>query len=314
MKARLFFLAILFQISIAAILLHIIHKKKAMQRTVLSPIRKETIEFDPSETFRFFYEPKPNTDEVVERDWLSYTPTYHITNDSLHERYEYNEKKDEKVFRIITLGDSFTFGAYVDTSVNWTELLEDDLNKKHLCSGIKKYEVINLGVDGYDTAYEVERYLKRGQKYKPDLLIMLVTDYGRVTEHRLLKNRIMPTLSIKQKEEYRKMGNYYPEVNIYDGELSHAKRADYQSKSMERLMGFYKGPLLFINFNTDGSYDDEMAQLKEHFKQIILEKMRMRRDNKRYLLPDWHPNNEGHKAIMEEIGGFLKTHTLLPCR
>lgn len=312
MKGKIFFI-VLGQMVVIVLLSYTIHQKITRLNLILSPINRESVTFSQSNNYRFFYEPRPNTTESIKRDWLSYSPTYHINSDSLNERYEYKEKKEEKVFRIITLGDSFTFGAYVDTKSNWTELLEDSLNKNNLCSQVKKYEVINLGVDGYDITYEVERYLRRGKKYQPDLIIMLTTDYGRVTEHRMWKNRIMPTLSPKQKEEYRKMGNYYPEANIYDSELSHDYRVLHQVKSIEKLMAEYRFPLLLINFNFDRSYDKDMLQLPKRFKQIILEKMNTKRDDERYLLPDWHPNNDGHKIIMTEIHGFLKKHTLLPC-
>ena len=57
-------------------------------------------------------------------------------------------KKNKDTFRIITLGDSFTFGMYINTKDNWTELLEDKLNSDMGCKNISMFEVINLGVGG----------------------------------------------------------------------------------------------------------------------------------------------------------------------
>lgn len=314
MKAKLFFVLLLSQIVLVIMLLCLIHKKITEQIISLNPIKKEYIQVDPSETLVYFYEPKSNTTETVSREWLSYSPTYHINSNSLNERYNYDEKKGDDVFRIITLGDSFTFGAYVDTSDNWTELLEDYLNKVHTCSTIKKYEVINLGVDGYDTAYEVERYVRRGRQYSPDLIVMLITDFGRVTEHRLSRKREMPTLSIEQNEEYKKRGNYYAETNMYDGELSHEVRVANQMAHFKRLMSLYTNPLLLLDFSLNNTYLNDIKKLEKQYKSITLSRMELKRDDKRYILPDWHPNTEGHKKIMEEIATQLKKNSLLPCK
>lgn len=314
MKSKVFLILLFSQIALIVILLCSIYKKITGRSVTLSPIDKKFIEIKQGKTLEFFYEPRPNATEIVKRNWLSYSPTYHINSDSLNERYEYEEKKDEGVFRIITLGDSFTFGAYVDTKANWTELLEDYLNKKHLCPAVTKYEVINLGMDGYDTAYEVERYVRRGKKYNPDLIVMLVTDFGRVTEHRLSRKRMMPTMTVQQKEEYWKKGNFYPEMNIYDGELTHEDRVAYQAISFKRLMGYYANPLLVVDFSLNDSYKGDIVKIVEQYESVKLTSMKLKRNDKRYILPDWHPNMEGHKKIMEEIAGNIMDNALLPCK
>lgn len=314
MKSKVFLILLFSQITLIIILLCVIYKKSAQRSISLNPINKKFIEIKEGKTLEFFYEPRPNTTETVKRNWLSYSPTYHINSDSLNERYEYEEKKGEGVFRIVALGDSFTFGAYVDTKANWTELLEDYLNKKYMCSAVTKYEVINLGMDGYDTAYEVERYVRRGKKYTPDLIVMLVTDFGRVTEHRLSRKRTMPTMTARQKEEYWKKGNFYPEMNIYDGELTHEDRVAYQEISFKRLMSQYTHPLLIVDFSLNDSYKDDIVKLVGQYKSVKLTNMKLKRNDKRYILPDWHPNMEGHKKIMEEIAGNIMDNALLPCK
>lgn len=302
------------QITLVTVLLCIIYKKSVERRISLSPIRKEFVQFKEGDTLTFFYEPKPDTTETVRREWLTYSPTYHINSDSLNETKEYDQKKPEGVFRIITLGDSFTFGAYVDTKDNWTELLEDHLNRKYTCPSVAKYEVINLGMDGYDTAYEVERYIRRGQKYDPDLVVMLITDFGRVTEHRLSRKRTMPTLTIQQKEEYKRKGNFYPETNRFDNELTHEERVSYQEVHFKRLMEVYDKPLLLMDFSLNDSYRNDMKKLVMQYGSVTSVRMKLKRDDKRYILSDWHPNVNGHKKIMEEMVEQLKSKAFLPCK
>lgn len=314
MKMKIFFLILYIQIAVLLAIFIFIYRQHTKSVISITPLSKSMLKQSPNGTFNYFYEPKSDTTETVSREWLSYSPTYHINSNSLNERYNYDEKKGDDVFRIITLGDSFTFGAYVDTSDNWTELLEDYLNKVHTCSTIKKYEVINLGVDGYDTAYEVERYVRRGRQYKPNLIVMLITDFGRVTEHRLSRKREMPTLSIEQNEEYKKRGNYYAETNMYDGELSHEVRVANQMAHFKRLMSLYTNPLLLLDFSLNNTYLNDIKKLEKQYKSITLSRMELKRDDKRYILPDWHPNTEGHKKIMEEIAIQLKKNSLLPCK
>ena len=70
--------------------------------------------------------------KVIEKvnEWGPNKGTYTINNDSLNERFNYSENKDKNTFRIITLGASYTYGLYVDTKNNWTEILEDILTLK----------------------------------------------------------------------------------------------------------------------------------------------------------------------------------------
>src|SRR3989344_7968954 len=96
-------------------------------------------------------------------------------------------EKDLKNFRIITLGDSFTFGQYINTNQNYSEILEDNLNNNLHCREIKHFDVINLGVPGYDLEYEVERFNLKGLNYNPDLVIWLINDWNISIINELMK-------------------------------------------------------------------------------------------------------------------------------
>jgi len=82
--------------------------------------------------------------------------------------YEYGEKKDN-VYRILVLGDSFTFGSGVemeDTFPKQLEILLNEGDKK------RKYEVLNAGVQGYGTDQEFYFLEEWIDKLKPDLVIV----------------------------------------------------------------------------------------------------------------------------------------------
>ena len=75
--------------------------------------------------------------------------------------------KPANVFRVLLLGDSFTFGYGVDVEQTYGALIESTLREK----GINA-EVINLGVSGFGTAEELVMLNKRGLKFDPDLVIV----------------------------------------------------------------------------------------------------------------------------------------------
>jgi len=90
---------------------------------------------------------------------------------------EYDYHKPDNTFRIIGLGDSSMFGWGVDVTETSLHVLENHLNQQATHT---TYEVINCGVPGYNTAIEVEVFLKKGLKYDPDLVILHfnTNDYG----------------------------------------------------------------------------------------------------------------------------------------
>jgi len=112
--------------------------------------------------------------------WLGYTPAYTINSDTLNDGSEYQIQKPKDTYRIMTLGDSFTFGFYVNTYDSYPETLERLLNEQP-CNN--KFEVLNLGLPGYDIRQSLERFKRRGSKYNPDLVIWFLVGGKNVFEH-----------------------------------------------------------------------------------------------------------------------------------
>lgn len=75
------------------------------------------------------------------------------------------------VHRIVALGDSFTYGDGVSAEEAWPAQLEQRLNH---ASG-ERFEVLNLGVPGYNTAQEYADLEERGLRLAPDLVIVAFT-------------------------------------------------------------------------------------------------------------------------------------------
>jgi lysophospholipase L1-like esterase len=318
MKSKLFFLSIiLFQISIIIFLSYkiFLKKQRVLGKAVINPIKKENI-IQTDTKLKYFYEPKPNTHEIV-NEWVPYKATYTINNDALNERFDYEIEKKENVFRIITLGDSFTYGLYVDTKNNWPERLEDKLNTDLLCKGVNKYEVINLGVHGYDIQYSLNRYINRGSKYNPDLIIWFLKedDVLQVNEIMLEKEHYYAK-EMRETGEFQKLvdkGILYPSwakaMQDVFNEYGKDQILDIQRSFLKEFDNQYKGKLVVVTFPNEPKdvknfLRDEVSKNKDAVFFDGLDDIYQ--DSKLYFPNDGHPTSEGHKVIAENIFDYLK--------
>ncbi|MEJ2086829.1 MAG: hypothetical protein P8Y44_14395, partial [Acidobacteriota bacterium] len=82
---------------------------------------------------------------------------------------EYQFDKNPGSTRILTIGDSFTAASGgVPYSQHWTKLLQDNLD----ATGSTEVEVINLGVPGVETGFELRLWQIEGSLLEPDLVIL----------------------------------------------------------------------------------------------------------------------------------------------
>jgi lysophospholipase L1-like esterase len=84
--------------------------------------------------------------------------------------HEYTVDKPADVFRILVLGDSIAYGFGVTQPDPLSEQLEDLLKLRQV-PGIARFEVLNLGVVGYNIAQVAEMLRVRGARYRPDLIL-----------------------------------------------------------------------------------------------------------------------------------------------
>ena len=82
---------------------------------------------------------------------------------------EYSIINPANTFRIIMLGDSETLSLTLAQSDTLAAQLENLLNQK---PSLLRYEVLNFGVEGYNTFQELEQLKTKGLKYNPDLIIL----------------------------------------------------------------------------------------------------------------------------------------------
>lgn len=78
-------------------------------------------------------------------------------------------EKGEGVYRVVCLGDSFTFGEGVKEPDTWPRQLERLLAAR---MPVRRVEVINAGVQAYDTKDAAALYLLKLAAYRPDAVIL----------------------------------------------------------------------------------------------------------------------------------------------
>ncbi len=321
MRKRIFTYFIIAQIIIlSGLVLRIYWQQQVLGSVSVNTISKEDVISSQSGEWKYFYEPKPNT--VVKDQLPGFSVATHTyNNDSLNEGFNYSIEKPKTIYRIIALGDSFTYGAFVDTKDNWPSLLEDKLNSGFNCKKFNKFEVINLGNVGYDNDYSVERYRKRGSKYNPDLVLWLQVIPTRVNEMMIPLTQEYLREETMSKEFKRELNNgikYYPEGTKANEEIVNKLGIDnilkYQESAIKKILNYYTGPLTL--FVIPGMQDNRKKMLEQTVKEVgfwsYFDGLR-NYYNVNGAFPDAHPNQKGHQMIAEDVFNYLKNSKLIPC-
>jgi len=140
---------------------------------------------------------------------LDYTVKVSINSKGLRD-VEHDYKKEEGVFRIVVLGDSFMEAYQVPLEKSFPRLLEKNLNE----ISPKKVEVINLGVGGYGTAQEYLYLKQEGVKYNPDLVILAFLGCNDVRNN----SRLLELKLWRRENTYKVAGRPFYSIDD-DGEL-----------------------------------------------------------------------------------------------
>lgn len=324
MKKLTLLLIILIQFLIIGIIIKNIYKKSALGVVSINPIKKDALITTESGVLKYFYEPKPNS--IIKPKPLFEgieNVSYKINADGLNQIENYQITKDPNTYRIVTVGDSFTFGENVDTEDNFPSQLNKLLNDKLSCPNIKKFEVLNLGVSGYDIQYTLERFKLRGEKYKPDLLVWLIIkeDLRRQNEMMFAKAKEYKKEMIynKEFEEMKKNGINFPEYkkaqDYITKQIGINNLLSLQRLYLNQLNAFYSGKLMLVTFHTQNNKYDNILKKYAHErkKTFFYNQIPQMSKADKTALPDFHPSKKGHSIIAESILRYLIEKDIIPC-
>jgi lysophospholipase L1-like esterase len=159
-------------------------------------------------------------------------------------------EKPPGTFRVVGLGDSFTFGTGVRARDTFLAELERRLNAD---SGGRRFEVLNLGVFGYDTTEEVAMLEHRGLALDPDLVVLcfFLNDVGDGRE-----NDAFNPANAAQKPFWRR----------------HSHLADYIATRFERKRGTRELVRFYHHAFEEGSDGWNRARWQLHLARRMTEK------------------------------------------
>ena len=244
--------------------------------------------------FRYFWQPEANSLEHPNPQLPFSKVKNRLNADGLNDRFNYSVKKPKDTFRIMVLGGSEAYGQYVETKNNWTELLEDDLNKNLNCPRYKKVEVINLGMHGYDIAYSIERFNLKGKKYNPDLIIFLT-----------------PSLYISNEEIQLRSDPSQNWQRAFDktmSEVGEEKIFKKQKVLLQELKENYTAHIIF--FRNDSFDKIEKYFITDIFKnksKINILEAGLKNNTEAFFPDGWSFNKTGHKIVEKTAFNFLKS-------
>lgn len=253
----------------------------------------------------------------------------------------FNEAKSENVFRIISLGDSKTFGWGLRESETYSRLLENLL--QNWINLPLKIEVVNAGVNAWSYAQMYVYLRDTGIRYSPDLVILADANlWTQFSENRSkefietfmrqvwLKNLLRRSsiyhylIEVKLKRYYNKYRTIFipidPEKDEYFKEQQEKNPGLYFKKQIIQIYTLLKESnvkLLLVYIPSEGelsSFHKSIAlKMKEEISReynvplIDSTKDLSRSPQRLFFLGDpVHPNAEGNKIIADGIFNFIK--------
>lgn len=112
----------------------------------------------------------PYLDPKYKRDDLSWMSENVVLNNYGYRDEDVLVVKKPDTFRVYSLGDSFTYGWYInDSSLAYPNVLEKELNERF---GQDKVEVINAANPGFKIKDSVERFEQEGVLFSPDIVTL----------------------------------------------------------------------------------------------------------------------------------------------
>ena len=252
--------------------------------------------------------------------------------------------KPDGVFRILLLGDSFTFGYGVEDDSTYGRQLERlFVDQPAECGRI---EVLNAGVNGYNTSQELAWLRRSGLNFRPDLVILAFTPNDIMTENegkRMLRWPLLKELLSRsalyqfaaprlKALVYRKAGKAYQDtLSLFlQGDAAvdsrveglRAQLAEFHqaavSHDFQPVLVVFPFAEQVIRREFQAWPPPAIEQQASSDQLPLLDLLPVFRDavdrgESVYLNePTRHPNGRGHQITADSLYAFLGNHRLLP--
>lgn len=255
-----------------------------------------------SEDGDLYMELFPNKSIVCKRESDNKTVMIDINSLGFRDN-EFLENKSNNTIRIIAMGDSFTYGWQVNLSDSYPKQLEALLNKQ---DQTKQYEVLNLGIPGYDIWNVANLFVKRAYRFSPDMVIISFIDNDVIPE-----NQSNPAECNTNDQNQTECRIVFQEKLFFSLLNNNTHIAEYTGKSFSLIRSKYSGKILLLmwplgigGFNPDERYEKIVEQ---EAKSFGIEVCKLNDIYKKYgkdtlVIPvDEHPNEFAYSLIANEL-------------
>lgn len=222
-----------------------------------------------------------------------------INSDGFRGR-EYSVDKPNNTFRVVVLGDSFTFGWGVNLEETYCYLLEQMLNEKY---PEKKFEVLNFGVPGMNTASGVRRFKEKALKYNPDVVIIGFTDND--DEKPIIDRLLADYEGEERRVQY--------EMLRKDKSLKNEDFVKQPLAELEEMARQFNFKILVYSITSEDYQDKYLRKFEKSSRYVYFQEASFSHidDRKLYLHPlDPHPSAIAHRRYAEEIYNTIDEYDL----
>ncbi len=283
-----------------------------------------------------------NLDEQKLPDWED-RPHKYFLHEGVHSLQDQHQAllKSKDTLRIGVIGDSFTFGPYLQVDDTFPSRLERwwNLNKEQ-----QKVEVINYGITGLSTWQEIE-LVKKALSEDVDMLILAVTlndpelvnynpsdnkvnKFGQPIADTWLRREWKTWHLIQDRlENYRSVSKY--KNYFHDLWYNNDTYGRFQSsvKEIAELSQQHQVPIVAVIFPTFGFLNDQSypffdlhSRAKEAMEAVAIKTLDLFKGYRHIpldrltVLPgrDRHPNEIAHRIAAEKIYNWLRHKNILP--
>lgn len=205
--------------------------------------------------------------QKYKRDDLKWLSENVILNNFGYRGDDFSIIKPRNTFRIYFLGDSYTFGWYInDVNATYPKIIEDKLRKEY---GKEKIEVINAAKPGFSLNDSLNRFQNEGVLFGSDLIFIGINVYD-LLDKEFPPKKIFPPLSnlriyeltlgnIEKRKSITSTDNYLKEILRDNSEQ--LKRVDSIISQLNSNVSKTGGRLVVIIFpNYDPSNPNEGYQ------------------------------------------------------